>query len=283
MTIVVREAPHHRNLTCYTDYRCRLPECVERYNTWQQNRLRAVAAGTWKPFIDATPVREHLLELYAAGFTPHRVSVITDIDWNTVRLYTQAAPRQGRGMIRQTTPEFAAKILAIKPEPTLPGRVDPTGTRRRIQALVAIGWPLKELGPHIGVKPDHVRRIIKRNEQVFGTTAQATADAYDRLRNSQPRKHGVSEIGVARARKYAKEHRWAPPSYWAERMDVIDDPDFEPMYGVTRREIVAQDANEVMRFAGLDRQAAAERLGISKAYIDHAFREYPQYAVEVAA
>lgn len=283
MTTDVREAPHHNNLTCYTDYRCRRPECIERYNSWQNNRLHAVAAGTWRPFIDASPVREHLLKLYTAGLTPYRVSVLTGIDWHTVRLYTQADPKQGRGMIRQTTPEVEAKILAVQPEPTLPGRVDPIGTHRRIQALVAIGWPLRELGPHLGLKPDYVRRVLKRGDQVYGTTAQATVDAYDRLRSSRPHRHGVSDIGIGRARRHAKQHRWAPPKYWDLYPGAIDDPHFEPMYGLTRREIVAEDANWVMRTVGLSKADTAERLGVDKSYVDHAFRDHPEYAVEVAA
>ncbi|MEU0818878.1 hypothetical protein [Streptomyces mirabilis] len=283
MTTAVREAPHHRNLTCYTDYACRLPECRERFNDWQRNRLRAVAAGTWQPFIDATPVREHLLKLYAAGSTIQRVSDLTGIDWNTVRLYTQPAVKQGRGMIRQTTAEVQAKILAIPVEPVLPGRVDPTGTRRRIQALSAIGWPLKELGPHVGIKPDNVRRILIRGQKVYGTTAMATIDAYERLRNDRPRKHGVSKLGVARALRNSQQHRWAPPKYWDQHPGAIDDPHFESMYRVTRREIIAQDANWIMTTVGLDRAATAERLGVDKSYIDHAFRDHPEYLVEVAA
>ncbi|MBD9723495.1 hypothetical protein PV755_46305 [Streptomyces caniscabiei] len=283
MTTRTRQAPHHRNLTCYTDYRCRLPECVTRYNHWQRNRLRAVADGTWQPFIDATPVREHLLHLYAAGLTPHRVSVLTGIDFNTIRLYTQPAPKQGRGMTRQTTPAFQAKILAVRAEPTLPGRVDPTGTRRRIQALSAIGWPLRELGPHIGIRPDNVRRILTRGQTVYGTTAKATIDAYEKLRRSRPRRHGISEIGTARALRNARQQRWAPPKYWDQHPGAIDDPHFEPMYGVTRREQIAQDANWIMTTVGLSRAETAARLGVDKSYIEHAFRDHPQYAVEVAA
>ncbi|MFB7605232.1 hypothetical protein [Streptomyces gardneri] len=283
MTTDRRTAPHHNNLTCYTDYRCRRPECVERFTTWQRNRLQAVADGTWQPFIDAAPVREHLRSLYAAGLTIHRVSELTGIDWNTLRLYTQPAVRQGRGMIRRTTAETQAKILAIEPTPSLPGRVDPTGTRRRIQALVATGWPLKELGPHLAIQPDNVRRILARGQRVYGTTAQSAAKAYEQLRDSKPQRHGVTDLAIARARRHAKQNRWAPPSYWADRMDVIDDPDFEPLYGVSRREIVAQDANWLMRTNGLDRATAAARLGISKAYIDHAFRDHPEYALGTAA
>ncbi|MFJ4785078.1 hypothetical protein [Streptomyces sp. NPDC088794] len=283
MTAANRLAPHHETLTCYTDYSCRRTECVQRYNTWQNNRLRSVAEGTWQPFIDATPVREHLLKLYAAGHTPHGVSIRTGIDWNTVRLYTHAAPKQRRGMIRQTTPETAAKILSIPIQSGMPGRVDPTGTRRRIQALSAIGWPLKELGPHLGVQPDNVRRILVRGQKVYGATAQAAIDAYDQLRNSRPRRHGVSDIGVARALRNAKQHKWAPPKYWDQHPGAIDDPHFEPMYRVTKREIVAQDAHWIMTTVGLNKAETAARLGVDKSYIEHAFRDHPQYAVTAAA
>lgn len=50
-----------------------------------------------------------------------------------------------------------------------------------------------------------------------------------------------------------------------------------------RRAAIAEDAHELMRTSGLDRATAAARLGVSKAYIDHAFRDHPEYAVEVAA
>ncbi|MFF7142322.1 hypothetical protein ACFZB5_13875 [Streptomyces nodosus] len=280
---VAREAPHHTKLTCYTDYRCRRPECVRRYNDWQNNRLHAKATGTWQPLIDATPVREHLHKLHAVGITPHRVSVLTGIDWNTIRLYTQPAPKQGRGMFRRTTPEFEAKILAIQPEPTLSGLVDPTGTCRRIQALSAIGWPLKELGPHIGVRPDNVRRLLKgRQPRVQGTTAQGAIDAYAQLRNDHPSKHGVSAIGISRALRNAKQHRWAPPKYWDQYPGAIDDPHFIPEYRKPRIAVVAEEAHWLMTAGRLTRADAADRLGITKSYIERAFKAYPEYAVEVA-
>lgn len=282
-TAIRREAPHHNTLTCYTEYKCRLPECVDRFNGWQRDRLRAMAAGTWQPYIDAAPVREHLLKLHAAGITPHRIEVLTGLDWKSIRLFTQPCVNQGRGMTRRTTPEIAAKILAIEVAPFLSGRVDATGTRRRLQALSAIGWPLRELGPHIGVEPDGVRRIVSRGSRVFGSTAQAVADAYDELRTSKPQKHGVSDLGINRALRRAKQLRWAPPKYWNQHPGAIDDPHFESSYGVTRREIVAQDAHFLMTTNGLDKNAVAARLGIDKSYIEHAFRDHPQYAPKVAA
>ena len=124
---------------------------------------------------------------------------------------------------------------------------------------------------------------LMQRDRVYFITARNVAAAYQLLRNRKPARHGVSQRVITRCKNRAAAQRWAPPSYWADRMDVIDDPDFEPLYGVTRRELIAQDANELMRFSGLDRQAAAARLGVSKSYIEHALRTHPEYALETAA
>jgi hypothetical protein len=196
--------------------------------------------------------------------------------------------RSGRRRpIRHTVrKEIAEKVLAVTPDTATPGRVDPTGTARRIQALVADGWPMRHLGHHFGFGNTYVHQIVQRaadGHLILTATALTVADGYERLKGEQPSEHGVRQRVINLARNHATSRRWPPSSYWAERMDAIDDPHFTPMYGVTRREIVAHDANEVMRLTGLNRRAAAERLGVSKAYIDHAFREFPQYAIGVAA
>ncbi|MGW4075936.1 hypothetical protein ACWELB_20900 [Streptomyces asiaticus] len=283
MTTTTRtEAPHHNTLTCYTDYNCRRDPCVTRYNDWHRGRQRALAAGTWQPLVDATPVREHLLKLHAAGITPYRVEVLTGIDWNTIRLYTQPVVHQGRGMIRRISRENQAKILAIQPEPTLPGRVDPTGTRRRIQALCAIGWPLKELGPHINIEPEYVRHILKRINQVYGTTAQATTNAYERLRDDNPRKHGISETSIKRALRHSKQNRWAPPKYWDQHPGAIDDPHFEPMYRLSRIEIVAEDATWLLN-AGYSLDTIAQRFNVTRGYVEDAIRKTNKRTYQEAA
>jgi hypothetical protein len=233
---------------------------------------------------DAEPVRRHIRALYAAGFTDRRIAALAGIAPETVSSFTRPINRAGnrKGVKRTCTTDVAAKILALRAEDALPGLVDTTATRRRVQALIAVGWPIEHVARHIGMTGNHLRLAMGR-PRVYGRTAHAVAVAYDELKNKRPHRGGVSPIEAAKARRRAEARRWPRPAYWDERMDVIDDPHFEPLYGVTKREIVAQDANEVMRFSGLTREAAAERLGVSKAYIDHAFRDHPEYAVEVAA
>jgi AraC-like DNA-binding protein len=281
VTTARREPPHHDTLTCYCDYQCRLPECVQRYRAWENKRYHAKAAGTWQPLLDAEPVRQHLLQLHAAGITIHRVAAITGLTYRAVRNFTQHDYGHTASRKRRVTPEVAAKILAVNTRDHTPGNVDSTGSRRRIQALVAIGWPSIYVADRAGIHRSN-RSVIVNRPTVRATTAQRITAAYDEMRHQKPARHGISKTSIKRAKQQAAANRWPTPSYWDE-CGAIDDPHFEPQYGVSRRELVAQDANWIMRTTGLDRATTAQRLGVHKSYLDHAFRDHPEYALDVAA
>lgn len=279
------EPPHHNTLTCYVNYGCRLPECVDRSRAWVQRRAAAQKAGEWHPHVDAEPVRQHLLMLAEHGITIHRAAGLAGVGARSLHPLFQPKTGRRRPVRHTVRAEIAEKVLAVTPD-TTPGRVAAAGTARRIQALVANGWPMKHLADHFGLSSTYVHQIVKRSTRdhlVLAATATKIAEGYERLKNELPEDHGVGRRVINLARNHAASRRWAPTSYWAKRMDDIDDPHFQPMYGLKRREIVAQDANWVMRTTGLTKAAAAERLGVDKSYIDHAFRDHPQYAVEVAA
>jgi hypothetical protein len=284
VTTAVREAPHHRNLTCYTDYRCRRPECVERRRQWQRDLRRRKREGQ-PALVDAQPVREHILRLHSAGISTYRISLAAGVDDWTVRSFLPSTTGH-RAKKHRTTPEIARKILNVTIETATSGHVDGTGTRRRIQALAAMGWPIRRVAEYLGLNPTYAGDLIRRTEQdrpVLAATAEKVARAYDTLKTKKPTRNGIEPRVAKRIRGLAKEKRWPTPGYWDQHPGAIDDPHFEPMYGLTRREIVAQDAHWVMTTIGLDRASAAERLGVAKSYIDHAFRDHPEYAVEVAA
>lgn len=282
MTTAVREAPHHNTLTCFTDYGCRRTACVERKLEWERNNRRRQREGR-PALIDAEPVRQHILRLQAENVTIYSIAAAAGVDQYTIRALF---PGQHRGRKNSVSPETARKILAVTAEHALPGYTDGTGTRRRIQALIANGWPVRRVGEQLGVNATYAGELIRRTEQgkpIYLATATKVAEAYEAARHRIPEDHGVSTATANRKRDQAKAERWPTPRYWDEHPGDIDDPHFEPMYGITRRLIVAQDAHWLMTEGGLDRGTAAERLGISRAYIDHAFRDHPEYAVEVAA
>lgn len=283
MTTAVREAPHHNTVTCVKHYGCKRVECLDRVrayqNAWRRNRAGNLA------LVDAEPVREHLQLLAAANIGPRRISTLTGLAVETIAGFTRPyGSGDGRrfGRKRKVRPDVAAKILALDPAHITPGVTHATGSRRRIQALNAAGWPnstLVTLLPQ-GCRPLHT---LPRQTHLYARTADAIADLYDEIKKKRPERCGVRPVSANRSRLRAQRNNWPTIAYWADRMDVIDDPDFEPLYGVTRREIVAQDASELIRWSGLTREAAAERLGVSKSYVEHAFRDHPQYAIGVAA
>lgn len=282
-TATGREAPHHNTVTCVKHYGCKRIECVDRVRAYQKAWRRS--RETDPAFIDAEPVRRHLELLAVADVGPSRVSALTGLSVETVAGFTRPyTGGNGRrfGRKHKVRPEVAAKILALDPGGITPGVTDVIGSLRRARALNAAGWTNVVLAQRLpqGSRPIHT---LHQQTHLYARTADAIADLYSELRWLRPEEHGIRPASAHRARLRAERNNWPTIAYWAERMDVIDDPHFEPMYGITRRMIVAQDASFVMRTAGISKTEAAQRLGVSKAYVEHAFRDHPECVIEVAA
>lgn len=274
MTAADRQPPHHRNTICVKLYGCQLPDCRVRYN----ERRRAIKDGTLQAarvLVDATPVREHITELQDARMSLTCIARLAGVAHTTICTFVNGRPANRRGRQQVTTPETAAKILAVRPLTAI-------GARRRIQALAASGWPQRRVAARAGVS-EHWIVDLRPDSVILTVKAEKIAAVYDELRHLIPEEHGVGVGYATQARNRAKTNRWPDAKYWDRHAADLEDPHFEPMFGVTRREIVAQDANWVMRTTGLNKAGAAERLGVDKSYIEHAFRDHPQYAVEVAA
>lgn len=282
MTTAVREAPHHNNLTCYTDYRCRRPDCVERYNRRNNARLQAHKAGTWNDLVDAAPVRQHLLRLQAEGIGAGWVAVSTGLSIQNVRDFLVPNPKRQRGRRQRTSPDIAAKILAVSVENHARGKVSGIGAVRRTQALIAAGWPLKHIAIEARLSAPNMSDLLRR-KTIYASTARSIHEAYEQLSLKKPERNGVDKAQAKRARNWAARERWNTPRYWADRMDLIDDPHFEPEGRKLRAEILAEEAHWLMTAGRLSREQAADRLGVSLFTVDRALREHPQGETAVAA
>ncbi|MEU6365715.1 hypothetical protein ABZ876_08160 [Streptomyces sp. NPDC046931] len=272
MTTAVREAPHHNNTLCVKWYDCKLPDCLDRFNA----RRRAIRAGITEPsrtLVDAEPIRKHILDLQETGLTPTRIARLAGLSHTTITAFLKAQPSRGRGRKRYTTPETAAKILAVRPLTT-------AGTMRRIQALVAVGWTIRKIADRAGVS---ARWIVELRPEIVVNvvSAEKIAAAYEQLRELKPQKNGVWPGHAKRSRERARANRWPTPKYWADHMDDIDDPHFEPMYGVTRGETLAADARELFGY-GVSVKQAADRLGVTKQHLQQALLRHPEIERTVA-
>jgi len=283
VTEALREAPNHDTTTCVTKYKCRRQACVERYNANERERKRLKKQGNYQRFTDAAPVREHVLQLIAAGATPYGIARQSGASDTTVRgLLPRRSPRRHAPLRHRILAENAAMLLALTPESVIPRFTPALGTARRIQALVANGWPMITLGEHFGLYPKYIGELISRatrgETRVKGTTALTVARAYDILRGRKPTSRGVTKSAAGYARDFARDRDWPPTRYWDQFPGAIDDPHFVPEYGRTRLEILAEDGRWALA-GGSDRDLVAERLGVDRSYLDRALAAHTQLAV----
>jgi hypothetical protein len=284
MTTAVREAPHHRNLTCVKQYRCKRPECLARDRDYMRNRYRLLAYGRWQPYTDAEPVRAHVRMLMSHDIGLQRVRALAGIPNGTMSKLLYGDGTRGLAPSKRVRTQTADKILAVKPslDAVAPSaHVDATGTRRRLQALVAVGWPQINLARLAGV--DKLTLNDQVNETVptaYGSTARAVRDLYNQLWNVDPATHGIARRWIEQARALAAANGWAPPAAWDD--DYIDSPAAAPDLGenVDRYTAIAEDARWLMTNQGYTAAQAAHRLGITK---DHLYRAFSQRPEAVAA
>lgn len=201
---------------------CRCNNCMELRREWERARHRHIGYGTWEPFTDAQPVREHLRSLMAAGATLRSIAAAADYDHGHVgRILWAADGEKPRARVGHET---AARILAVTLDQVgisdfTP--VDPTGTLRRLRALVATGRPVARIACDIGYSASAVQHILWEQSRVTSGFATRVATRYDELKNLDPETDGVPARYAAEARDRAKQHGWELPAAWD---DDIDDP-----------------------------------------------------------
>jgi hypothetical protein len=130
------------------------------------------------------------------------------------------------------------------------------GTQRRLRALAAIGWPVKELAPMLGTSPrqvDHYR--CGRKPRIHRDAAKRIADLYERL-SATP---GPSELSRTRAEKAG----WAPPHAWDD--GALDNPAAQPVGVGAPPPQPRVDLDEVKHLEsfGESREEIATRLGVA--------------------
>lgn len=263
--MTTRQLPPHGTVSRRKHHGCPCWDCCEAVRVYNRERYAAKQAGTWQPFVDAEPIRRHLLNLQAAGIPALRVTELTGLSERAVIGFLRSpAPRTPRK--RGAHPETARKILAIPVDVTLATTVDATGTKRRLQALAAAGWPQQYLSRRTGINQKHLSAIIHRQSRVLASTAAKVANAHDELVDLKPERNGVPRASAKTVRAMAAASCWAPAKYWALFPDAIDDPHFIPEYGRSKAELLAEEATFLTK-AGLPPEAIAPRLGISRSYV----------------
>lgn len=209
---------------------CKCADCTEAHRVYASNRRKQVAYGRWNPFVDAEPVREHVEALKRSGLGRRQIAGHAGVDQCVIYRLDRGLP--GRSPTQRMRQATADKILAVTPGlEAMAGAalVDALGTHRRLQALVAVGWPIAELARRLGTLPANMSSLMRRR-RVLAAKARAVRDLYEELWDTAPPAVTVyqrrASVGAVRL---AASRGWVPPMGW----DDIDDPTERPKAAVT--------------------------------------------------
>lgn len=216
----VRDCTHprarhvHGTTKAYRQDGCR---CVPCSAAAQKERLAYKVArhtGRNNYQADVDRVREHMVTMRDKyGVFPGTVAKAADVSSATAWRIMHGKVKISRAV--------GARILRVNLD-TLPdtARMNSLGTRRRLQALCAIGWPVAELGRRIGYRTP--ANILNR-EQADMSTVRAVAALYRELLGVDP-DTAVGKSRADAARRRAARNGWAPPGAWHD-IDHDDTPE----------------------------------------------------------
>lgn len=226
-----RQASHvHGERNCYVIDRCRGAACREAIRVYEQHRRRQRAYGR-HAYADAAPAVEHVRSLMAAGLGWKRIAEKAGVASSSVYPLLYGRPDRNGGRPRTKARKATVDALLAVPMPGLDdfggGHViDGTGTRRRLQALVAIGWAKSRLADRLGWLPGNLGRLIEGSAMVTVATARAVRALYDELWSTAPETPTrYDRASVSRARRLAAARGWQPPMAWDD--DTIDEPEVD--------------------------------------------------------
>lgn len=199
----------------------------EAKNRWMRRRRRLIGYGQWQPFVDAAPIREHVLTIRGTGMSLKSLSAATGVSQATLDHLLYGDTNYPPATKIRT--ESANALLAYWPnlDDYHDGAIiDATGTRRRLQALAAAGWPARTAHQHINFVNLSTIERARFNQQCTARLARAVRDFYNWASTRRPEDHGVSNWVASRCRNAAARQGWGDPTVWDD--DTIDDPNTVP-------------------------------------------------------
>lgn len=254
----------HGTRTAYVVDGCRCRPCIDASTTAEGRRRKLRAFGRQElDRVDAGPVREHMEYLRANGVSLKQLAKVTGLSASAVSAIRYGRTERGHDPYPRVTKNTAEKILAVKPtmDTMAPGRaIDSTGTVRRLQALITIGWSQARLAEHLGMNSGNFGTLMN-STQCTVKKALAVRAIYERSWNKPQTGHDWhSKTSATRARNYAAARGWLPPMAWDD--DTIDDPATMPDLGVKDklRDTVGDDVEFLVK-TGASRDEIGQRLG----------------------
>lgn len=259
------EHKHGEISTCYIQHKCRCDDCRTQSTVRAAKRRKLQAYGRWDDgLVDAEPVRQHVRMLQAAGMGWKRIAEVSGVGNTAVsqliygRKGSNKDPRKGE-IVKRIKREKAEKLLAVKPELEnlrAGAVIDSRGFRRRVEALMCVGWSMSKQAKAIGVNRRNFGLMMTRS-QVTVKHHLVMVDLFDRWWNAEPlRGNKFDLIAYNRTRNLARARKYVPPLGW-------DDIDLDDAPAVADGVVTREEEIEFMLGLGVSVDNIAEALSVS--------------------
>ena len=226
----------HGTRNAYVLDKCRCPPCAAAASAYERKRVRTQAYGTWAGLIDASEARAHVQALQAAGLGLKRIAAASEVSTGTLSKLMYGA--RGRPPARRIVPRTAYRILSVPlPEVIDLGRtvqVPALGARRRVQALVCLGWSISRLAEYSGIDRQALDNALTGDTVTAWTHCRIAILFVELWDTSAPAGTHRERQAAARARNRAARAGWAPSMAW-------DDIDTDPLNEAERAELIPRE------------------------------------------
>lgn len=220
-----KQANHqHGTRACYVLDRCRCTPCATANAAAENERNRLKAYGRYHRYVDAYPLRLHVEELREAGMGLKTIAVRSGVSHGALwkLMYGKRQPDGSQTPSRRILRETAEKLYALDSAWSTSLRLADgavldqqrsAAVSRRLQALVALGWSMSELGRRLGLRhPANVIPIVRGERRLtVATTSKADALFEELCMTLPPEVTKSQRVSATQARRYAKEQGWVPP------------------------------------------------------------------------
>lgn len=196
-------------------------------------------------------VRDHYETLRASGLSLRQIARAAGISKTSL----ERLNRNREAVSSWVSPRVAEALFSVNPneaEPLDGRRIDAGPTKRRIQALVAIGYTLVDIEGFLGAATGSLSRLLVSANVTYGMS-KTIAALYEDLENTPAPEGRTQKIALNMARKKG----WHPPAAW----DDIEN-DTEP--ATTERDTNKIDLEDIRHLmaAGYNTEDICRRLKV---------------------
>lgn len=261
----------HGNRVRYVIDKCRCRPCRDSAAAYTRDLARRHLYGK-VTYVNADPARAHVQSLQEQGMGWKRIARQAGIDTSILWKLLYGDSTRNMSPSKRIRPATEAKILAVTLDLAGGAKIDSTGTARRIQALVAIGWSQSKIAARLGILRSNFTTLAQGGTPVTVARAKAVADLYDQLWDqTPPHIEWRDHIAYSCAINYAVAYNWFVPLAWDD--EDIDNPDAQPDLGQDTRvpsggRIHLEDV-EFLIGTGLTLSQVTHRLGVKRDAIEH--------------